>query len=308
MSELPYFKFYTGDFTKDTMDFSAEQIGAYTLLLIHMWNSDGWVSNNEQKLARVARMSVKKWKAICDDILMKCIEKEGFIGNRRMLEEIKKVRSQSELSASAGALGGRAKAAKNSHDGLADATFKIKRTLPYARVRHSHSHKEEEREKVPTVLSVQKNDEPDVSESLDSTKCGSEPEIAFGIYNQTAANADLPTAQKMTAQRQSRLKARLKDCGGLDGWALAMDKLAASDYCTGKVNGWRADIDFVLQEKSFTKLMEGSYDNRAAPNNSKPIAFSSTMTNMQKILKDREDERQRQVANTPDGQLSFKRD
>lgn len=101
-------------------------------------------------------------------------------------------------------------------------------------------------------------------ESLSSFRTRPAPETqeAFELYNETARAAGLPIAQKLTKARLTRMKARLEDCGGLDGWREAMRKLSESEFCTGRVNGWKADLDFVLQEKSFTKLMEGSYDNR----------------------------------------------
>ena len=39
-----------------------------------------------------------------------------------------------------------------------------------------------------------------------------------------------------------------------------MEKVAASHFLTGKKINWQADFDFLLQAKSFTRLMEGSYD------------------------------------------------
>lgn len=80
-------------------------------------------------------------------------------------------------------------------------------------------------------------------------------------YNELAARINLPKCQKLTKSRKSKLKARLKDCGGVDGWNSALQKLEASKFCQGENDrGWKADFDFLLQEKSFTKLMEGGYN------------------------------------------------
>lgn len=88
-------------------------------------------------------------------------------------------------------------------------------------------------------------------------------ESCVELYNQTAKKHDLPLAQKITTPRKQKLKARLNDCGGVGGWIAALEKLAASSFCTGNNDrGWRADIDFLLQESSFIKLMEGKYDDR----------------------------------------------
>lgn len=87
---------------------------------------------------------------------------------------------------------------------------------------------------------------------------------AFRLYNATADRAGLPLAQVMTERRGKQLRRRLAECGGIEGWRVAMAKLAASPLCTGdNERGWRADLDFVLQPRSFTRLMEGFYDARA---------------------------------------------
>lgn len=87
---------------------------------------------------------------------------------------------------------------------------------------------------------------------------------AFRLYNETAHTARLTKAQVLTERREKQLRRRLAECGGIEGWRVAMAKLAASPLCTGDNDrGWRADIDFVLQPKSFTRLMEGFYDARA---------------------------------------------
>jgi uncharacterized protein YdaU (DUF1376 family) len=65
---------------------------------------------------------------------------------------------------------------------------------------------------------------------------------------------------KMTGDRERKLKARLKD-STLDEWQRAMDAMERSAFCRGENDrGWKADFDFLLQPKSFTKLLEGAYD------------------------------------------------
>ena len=83
---------------------------------------------------------------------------------------------------------------------------------------------------------------------------------SFDLYNKTAKKIGIPVATKLTQTRESRLRARLKDCGGIDGWKEALKKIEAIPAMRG-VDGWRANIDFLLRESSFVKLMEGGYDN-----------------------------------------------
>lgn len=69
-----------------------------------------------------------------------------------------------------------------------------------------------------------------------------------------------PPVRKMTAQRTRQLDARLRD-STFDEWQQVMSALERSAFCRGENDrGWRADFDFLLQPKSFTKLLEGTYD------------------------------------------------
>lgn len=93
-----------------------------------------------------------------------------------------------------------------------------------------------------------------------------ETEQALDAYNEAAGRTGWPRAQKLTQPRISAIRKRLKEAGGLGGWKVALEKAEASDFLTGRratKNGtFLADLDFLLQPSSFTKLMEGSYDNR----------------------------------------------
>lgn len=100
----------------------------------------------------------------------------------------------------------------------------------------------------------------EIPESLDRRT----PAQALKIWNETAERWGLPIAKKMTKTRQSKLKARLNDCGGLEGWQAACEKVEASPFLRGEKGEWRADLDFMLQESKFTKLMEGAYDDSIA--------------------------------------------
>jgi hypothetical protein len=90
--------------------------------------------------------------------------------------------------------------------------------------------------------------------------------MALKLWNETAERIGLPMAQRLTDPRRKALKTRLSESGGLDGWAVALAKVEASSFLTGKTgrgNGhenWRCDLDFILRQAKFTKLMEGGFD------------------------------------------------
>lgn len=116
----------------------------------------------------------------------------------------------------------------------------------------------------PCTPSKEKNNPiPSSSEAIASSEPAArdDEQLGFDAWNDTARRNDLPVAEKLTKDRRSKLTARIADAGGLDGWFRALDRLEASDFCTGRKTDFRANLDFVLQASSFLKLIEGSYDN-----------------------------------------------
>ena len=106
--------------------------------------------------------------------------------------------------------------------------------------------------------------EPSLSRnSAQRIKRNSDEDQAVKAWNDLADDLSLPKVQRMTETRRRKLTARLRECGGLDGWSVALAKIRGSPLCRGEVGKWRADFDFVLQESSFVKLMEGKYDDRS---------------------------------------------
>lgn len=89
---------------------------------------------------------------------------------------------------------------------------------------------------------------------------------AARLWNEAAERVGWPKIQRITELRRKALKARLADCGGLDGWRAALGKAEASSFLTGKAPrrdehaSWRCNIDFILKQSKFTKLLEGDYD------------------------------------------------
>jgi hypothetical protein len=108
-----------------------------------------------------------------------------------------------------------------------------------------------------------------------------EPTLALQAYNRIAERLDWPQAQLLTGARKARLAQRLAECGGLAGWHAAMARARASPFLRGdggrdrNHEKWRPDLDFFLQQSSFTRLMEGKYDDRAG--NQPPTGFDALL-------------------------------
>lgn len=86
------------------------------------------------------------------------------------------------------------------------------------------------------------------------------PEHVVEAWNDTAARCGLPRIVKLTPQRRKQLLARLRQ-NTIEEFTEAILAIERSSFLRGANDrGWRADFDFLLQPKSFTKLIEGSYD------------------------------------------------
>ena len=108
-------------------------------------------------------------------------------------------------------------------------------------------------------------------------------EQAWTDYNQTAAVCGIPVASKLTAARRKGITARLKDYG-LDGWSQALANIEKSSFLTGGTeSGWKADLDFVCQAKSFDKLHDGGYGNGRDATPGSSISSDETDKLMQQI-------------------------
>ena len=247
MSKTPFMPLWVADFLAKTMDLDAKELGAYMLLLMAMWTRGGSLPSDPKKLQRVARCG-RDWPKVWAAIGHYFEDNGDTITNRRLTEELQKVASKREVNAQSGARGGRAKALKEKKQGLANATVSLQQPEPYS-----------EREV--------REEEPNGSLSSADDDSGPAPfdEIAEAVsaYNAAADASGWPQVRILSKTRRSALKARLRECGGLAGWADALAKARASPHCCGQNDrGWTANFDFLTRQSSFAKLMEGNYDPR----------------------------------------------
>ena len=148
MSQNPFMQLYVGDYLADTLDLTTEQHGAYLLLLMTMWRHDANLPNDPAKLARIARVSLRRWHLVWGEIQHFFYVDGDEIRNKRLDREHQKASSISEKRIASGAAGGRAKALKDKEAHMANAS-----NLP------QHSQKPEPEEKEDTNVSSKKTAE-----------------------------------------------------------------------------------------------------------------------------------------------------
>jgi uncharacterized protein YdaU (DUF1376 family) len=118
---LPYMPLYVGDYLKDTRDLTAEQHGAYLLLLMDMWNRSGELPNSAKVLARITGISPKRWPSVWAAIGSLFIDEGDFLRHKRVDLELQKADQISQKRKLAGSAGGRAKALKTQEPDVAIA-------------------------------------------------------------------------------------------------------------------------------------------------------------------------------------------
>lgn len=59
MAALPYMQLYIADYLADTMHLSAEEHGAYLLLMFNYWQTGKPIPKN--RLAKIARLTNERW-------------------------------------------------------------------------------------------------------------------------------------------------------------------------------------------------------------------------------------------------------
>lgn len=97
-----WFPFHVMDYLGDTMHLTAEQHGAYLLLIIAAWRTDNRLPNSDEQLQQITKLSPQQWKKsgpILRDFFH--VTNEFWIHNRVREElEIAKVRMEKRSKAS----------------------------------------------------------------------------------------------------------------------------------------------------------------------------------------------------------------
>jgi uncharacterized protein YdaU (DUF1376 family) len=233
---------YIGDYLADTMHLTCEQSGAYLHLIMHYWRA-GSLPDNDVALAQIARLPAKSWQAHKATI-------SAFFGpgwtHKRINAERQRTNDVKERYHERAVKAAQARHKHTPSIATSTATSNGHASL---KDRNSQSHGSNE----PIASSNE-----DVS-AEPTAKPLSKREV-IDAWQQRMVPQGFPAIRKMTGQRERQLAARLRD-STLDEWLQAMGALERSAFCRGENDrGWRADFDFLLQPKSFTKLLEGAYD------------------------------------------------
>lgn len=138
-SKRPYFPFYVHDFAADPVvsAMTAEQVGAYILLLCMAWQQEpqGSIPDDDATLARWCRMPPKRWKSIKPGVTAAFRKHGSRYVQKRLTEEARKLADRAIVNAENGCRGGRPKKTESVISGLGLGSFSETETKAYAGAR-----------------------------------------------------------------------------------------------------------------------------------------------------------------------------
>ena len=133
-------------------------------------------------------------------------------------------------------------------------------------------------ESTPNQCPIEEEEEGE-EENNKRTLQNAEPDPAQNVPFSTIVNIfhnscpGLAKVQKMTDARKKAIRARwTQDAhGSLEWFRELFSAVNRSAFLAGtNGRGWRADFDWILQPRNAARIMEGVYDNRAAPRADRP--------------------------------------
>lgn len=244
MAEFPFLPLATDAYLGDTTHLTTIEHGAYLLLLITMWRNKGTLPNDDKLLCRYTRLTPSQWKRIKPIIMPFFKVDEMTITQARLHDEMTAVKKNSRKQSK----NARARWLKNKdNDDAMGMPNGCQTDAP-----------------TPTPTTTTKSLSKIAPEfALSMQEIESPFQEAFEAYNLEAKKHGWPVAAKLTETRKAHLKNRLKDCDGLEGWNIALEKASQSDFLCGRTKTlFKNTLDFMLTQSSFFKIMEGNYDNK----------------------------------------------
>lgn len=238
----PWMPVYWADLLSDTAHLSAEEFGGYLRLIGAYWRHRRPLRDDDGQLARIAGIPARRWRSIRPTIADLFQVTDGLWRHRRVDEELEKAQTRRDGYSQRGVAGAAARWWKEKPDG------------PDVDVSSTTSPTQAEQ----------------AAFELDGGPGADDVQRAFDIYNDLAVRQGLPKAEALDRRRRASLRKRLSECGGIQGWRVALEVVESTPFLLGKNDRkWKAGLDFLLQPSSFTRVREGYYSRSAS---SRPVA------------------------------------
>lgn len=275
MTVKPWHKRWHGNALVGMRELSLELRGAYTTILDVMYDAGGPVRLDERRLCGELDCDVRVFKRVmtallaADKIRLWSDGKTVWLVNDKVLE----ITSTKGFSAATCA-----GLTPNLRDKFGIAIAELSPNSD-ENSKENNDPKNQNPEKTPPRGRGEKKEPPIVPQGDPEPSKGSNREEplqndevrqAFDDWNSTADRCGLAKALDLTEARRRSIGKRLK-AGGLERWRSALAAVEASAFCLGQApprdggKPFKASLDFVCQQSSFQKLIEGFYGQDAKP-------------------------------------------
>lgn len=97
--------FYVNDYLGKTQHLSTEQHGAYFLLILHAWRSNGRIENDDDTFQSITKMSKNEWLRIKPKISKFFLVGDEYWQHDRVVFELNKSKNITQTRSEAGRIG-----------------------------------------------------------------------------------------------------------------------------------------------------------------------------------------------------------
>lgn len=269
MSTHPYIPLYVDDFEGATAHLTPAEDGIYNRLLRLCWRTPGCsIPDDDAWIARKIRVSPTDYDTLARPVIEEYFTRSrGRVFQKRLRDEYDAISVKKDARKNAGKSGGIAKARKTKEKTASNASVLPPDTRAFPEP-YPEPYPEPDKEPpiAPTGAEAGSlfGDQDLPIEKPDDVR------VAFDLWVEMATRTGLPVPELLTDERRRKIKARLKD-GGLDAWRRAIKAVEGSAFCRGQTPArdghkpFRADLTFITQAQSYSRLLEGFYGQDAKP-------------------------------------------
>ncbi len=283
--QFRHIDWHIGDWMGGTIGMSCEHEGAYCRFLNRLYQRGKPLPDDDRFMSVVMGLSVRVWRRLRDVLVEagKIMVRAGCLTNARFEKE--RMKQAERLRQAAAAARARWSNSASLDEvspkfapSLVETPAKLQRktrkkvneikeasdavAMPYQSQSHTPIKDSPNGELSPTpsddLFPDPPAEAPPMRRMMTATDAAKE---GFRMWNELAERCGLPKAEKLTDKRMRALGTRMRDAGSVQRFGEIIAKIEHIGWmCGDNDRGWRADLDFVCQQSSFVKLMEGAYE------------------------------------------------
>lgn len=240
---MRHFAHNIGDYAAATAHLSFIEDAAYHRILRRYYQDEKPLPPDVPAVARLAGARTKEERQAVANVLAEffTLEDDGYHQSRAD-REIEAYQSKAQAARENGTKGGRPINREKTKTVSAQVRSK-KLTTPHS--------------PLPTPQGSE-------AASSDAARELVEVDEAFALWSSLASDLQIPDTGFLNGDRRAALHSRLHEIGGIDGWALALERIRAAEFFfepNGKPKRW-LNLGWLLKPENFTGLMEGRYAER----------------------------------------------